>query len=369
MLLYIAIIVITFFAALFNLDKRVVETRSLVMYSSYLLCMILALVAGLRYDVGFDYNNYIEMFNDTPSLFTSGSLSSVPMELGYVVFISIMKSIVNSFQFQLLVFSIVSMYLLYKSILKSSPYPLISIFLYVCFFFFFSLMGQMRQAIAMIIIYFAYLSLVKEEKIKFFLLVFLAASFHFGAILFLPMYFLARKTYKKSTLALIILIAFLINFLLIDFIVLLIEKLYLANSGNYYLYKLYTYSKHYIGEFSILAYYEKIVIAILIISFYNNKNILNYTKDFKVYANIMIFGTAFYLVFVETFTVIGARGANYFLSFSIFLYPMLIRGAISTFNRYALFFVLTMYPLIRCVMKLLSEDSYHTYKTFLVQYF
>jgi hypothetical protein len=230
-------------------------------------------------------------------------------------------------------------------------------------------MGQMRQGLSMVILYYSYQYIIKEDLKKFILVVLIAASFHISSLIFLPAYFLVKRRIKISKIIIAFTIIFLINNFFIENFISWIEQLYLSNTSSYLLFKIYVYSMHYVGNYSPMAYYEKVVLAIIIIFTYNNKKIIESIPNYHIMSNIMLLGIFIYLVLIQTFTVIGARGANNFLSFSIFMYPMLLKGTKNSIMKYLIFCLITLYPMIRCLIKLYSEQPYSSFKTFLIHFF
>ncbi len=372
MFIYLFIIILSFLLAFLNLDKSMINSKKNVYYSSLFMSLILIVVAAVRYETGYDFFLYRDSFESIPSLFEIFSkdlFSNSNFEWGYTIFSFFSKSVLNSFQFLLFCFSVVNIFLLQRIVLRRSPYPLISIFIYICFFYFFMLMGQMRQGLSMVILYYSYQFIINNNFKKFLVTVLIASSFHISSLIFLPAYFIVRKRIRTSMLIIAFAAIFLINDFLIEYLVDWVEKMYLSNPSSFVLYRFYVYSVHYVGDFSPMAYYEKIVLAIIIIALYNNKRILKTIPDYHIISNIILLGIFIYMIMIQTFTVIGARGANNLLSFSVFLYPMFLKSTKSVFIKYLIFGAITIYPMIRCLMKLYSEESYMHFKTFFVQFF
>jgi len=367
MSVYYFIISISLFFAFLNIDKRIVNSKKDIFVAASIVSLILIIIASIRYETGYDLNLYKIIFENTPTFYELISKKNNPpmeFELGYTSLYIFTKSIFNSFQFQLLVFSILSITLLQNITLKQSPYPLMSIFLYICFFYFFMIMGQMRQGLSIIILYYSYQYILKNNFKKFILIVCIASLFHLSSLIFLPSYFLVRKKYKIKQLFLIFIFTFIFTFFLIDYVILFFQGLYFKNPSNFLYYKIYVYSVHYVGDFSPMAYYEKIILGLVIILLYHNKNINQKIPNYHVISNIMLLGIIIYMCLIQTFTVIGARGANNFLSFSIFIYPMFLKSVKNVNYKYLIFLLIMIYPLVRCLMKLSTEYSYFPFKTF-----
>lgn len=118
---------------------------------------------------------------------------------GYLILVKLFVSIIPSYRAFLLLVAISFFFslgrILYKYT-KSNYEVLVALALYQCMYYsFFSITG-IRQTIATSILLFAVPYAIDKKKWKFILLVFLAATQHKSALLFLPFYFLG---YIKNT--------------------------------------------------------------------------------------------------------------------------------------------------------------------------
>lgn len=184
--------------------------------------VILVVFAGCRwssYEVGygvaiFDYSTYKNIYNSPLSIFNflseyaSSDLEIKSQEIGYVFYSSLCHLFLgDNFNLFLLFTNLLLIVFFYKSLKRNE---INTAFFYLFFFLASRLYLQynfilLRQAIAMAIIWmWAFPLICKGEKIKFILVVFLAATFHFTAIIALLAFFMVRDLNTKKIVAFII---------------------------------------------------------------------------------------------------------------------------------------------------------------------
>lgn len=102
--------------------------------SFYLLCIILSLVAGLRYHIGSDTANYMEDFEEIPTIndfLNAIELEDLSQSLWYL-FNSICKSIIDDFILIQLIHSFIVNILIGRFIYKTCKKPFIALLAYLC---------------------------------------------------------------------------------------------------------------------------------------------------------------------------------------------------------------------------------------------
>lgn len=155
------------------------------------------LVSSLRYNVGADYFNYINMYHEIYSSGFIESLLSLRSEPGYILLNSFVAIIFNNSQYIFFASSFITLFFVYKSIINKSNYinAGLSILVYMTLFYFGSL-TTVRLSIAVAIILYSYKFLETRNFKKHFLYVILASCFHFTALGILPISYLISKKYK-----------------------------------------------------------------------------------------------------------------------------------------------------------------------------
>ena len=212
------------------------------------LC-VLVVFAGCRwssYEVGydiaiFDYGTYKNIYNSPLSIFNflseyaSSDLEIQSQEIGYVFYSSLCHLLLGeNFNLYLLFTNFILIVLFYKSLKRNE----INTALFYLFFFLASRLYLqynfilLRQAIAMSIIWmWAFPLLLKGEKIKFILVVFVAATFHFTAIIALLSFFMVRDLNTKRIVTFIIIVGILNVTRITDYFILTIVDHVLSLMG------------------------------------------------------------------------------------------------------------------------------------------
>ncbi len=156
-----------------------------------IIFVVMFFIAGFR-EVGFDYNSYKEIF-DTISYakgrWLIGGLS-IGMEPGF----AFINYISRNYEMMIALMSVLSLTMLYKTLSKYSKLPLASVMMYLGLFFLSGIMGQQRQAFAVILGMYALMNI--DNKKVFYISVIAAMSFHASAILILIASFIPRD-YKS----------------------------------------------------------------------------------------------------------------------------------------------------------------------------
>lgn len=102
--------------------------------------------------------------------------------------------------------TIVSLFILFsymRFIRKYSPSPIQSVLYFLGLLYFTFLFDALKQAMAMSVLLFAFDSIIERKPIKFILIVLLAGTFHFPALVFLPAYWIGRMKIGGSYLILL----------------------------------------------------------------------------------------------------------------------------------------------------------------------
>jgi hypothetical protein len=146
----------------------------------------IALIAGLRWYSESDYEPYVEIYNDTPTLsqFNQESITSVYGEAGYLFISAIFKSFGSGFFLLAFGCAFASMFLKSAVVRRLSGQASLAMALYLCLHFITIEFIQMRWAVAVgllsLAFCFQYLQRYKAAVLCFAL----APAFHYFSILF-----------------------------------------------------------------------------------------------------------------------------------------------------------------------------------------
>lgn len=154
--------------------------------------VIFVLVAGLRYKVGGDTNNYINHW-DTLPLLNEMSLSDIlnmawnPL---WIVLSSATKTVSQEFFVFQLVHAIIFNFAIFKFIDKYSEFRFFSLLIYFIGFYFYYNMEILRESLAIAMFIIGYIYYEKGRFLYFSIFILLAILFHTSAIiaLFIPIF-------------------------------------------------------------------------------------------------------------------------------------------------------------------------------------
>lgn len=152
-----------------------------------LLLFFSTLFFGGRYECDYDYENYVQIYIDTPNLGTDTWEHFIKyyfvmqVEFGFLLSCSVLKALGCPPQFIFLLCSFLTFFFIGKSFWKLSKYPFLSFFLFVTQFFGQPFM-QMRFGVAIAFVLWACYNWFLGRKTHFWLYWLLGISFHFVAL-------------------------------------------------------------------------------------------------------------------------------------------------------------------------------------------
>ena len=152
--------------------------------------VLIFIFLSLRYNFGNDYSTYLEMFNIISKSEFSDLFNPLPLyEPGWVLLNFIFRYI-GFFALNIFI-SFITCFVFYDLISKhvDEKYYFFAIFLYVITPGFMLIHSTaMRQHISILIFVFSYKFLINRSFIKYLICCFLAFTFHYSAIILLPVY-------------------------------------------------------------------------------------------------------------------------------------------------------------------------------------
>lgn len=166
---------------------------------------LLALFAGLRYYLGYDFVSYGAYYDRADSLRVLFD-GSVRLESGFLFLSSLFSTIGLNYYTFVLFFAVLSLIVLTYFLYKYMPYPSMVLAYYYVRFFMARDMGQVRGSLAAMILLFAIPYIIERKPVKFLLIVFLAAQFHVTAYAFVLGYIInlaIKKVTIKNSIAML----------------------------------------------------------------------------------------------------------------------------------------------------------------------
>lgn len=165
------------------------------------------LINASMYYVGNDYQNYVVYF----SRISKGEEQNV--DIAYKLVNILVNKLGLEFQWVIFIICIPAYAILLLCIKRYTENMWLSYLLFFLYGFFFLLsLNQIRQLVAVAFVCWSYQYITKRSFVKFLISVLLGASFHFSALIVLPLYFLAHKEWKASFYLILSIIGFPINF-------------------------------------------------------------------------------------------------------------------------------------------------------------
>lgn len=272
----LAVVTSTFFAYLYQRLNNVKSTRSLhavprgiFMFAAF---AVLFLVAGLRVNVGSDYESYVFWFHRIADGATAY------FEPGFVLLNKLISIFTNDAQWLFIASSFITLMLIFTAIRKYSVNPALSVFLYSALSFFFYSFNATRQFIAVGIIFLAYGALIDRKWLKYMLYVLLACMFHKTALFMAFIYLVVNaKLTKIQYIGLAILAS--VSIIFRDSLLTLMTNIYpMYKDNEEYLYK--------ISFSEILITTAVICLAVMLVYLKKNTMSLKNVND-RIYLNLV----------------------------------------------------------------------------------
>lgn len=321
-----------------------------------LIGLFFILFAGLRWQTGTDWNNYIYYFNIVDHL----KIGRSGFEFFFELLARVTKFIFRNYQFMLLITAGIIIGFSYKAISKFSPYPIFSVFLLYAYSINSSGFGY-RQDIAIAICLFS-LFYIHERKLKPYLLCVLAAFlFHQSALIFIPVYWIynIKWNIKLTVLISVLIVVLYIIFNKFETII----GLFFSES----LYKLELYGNEGNSGFreTIVGIFNRAIILVFpFLIILNNKN-----KDtilLRGLLNIFIFGLILYFI-ISPLGPVYTRFTRFYDIFQILILPLSLLIANKNEKIVYLYLIIIFY-IIKFVFVILTDQNIFVPYTSIFQY-
>lgn len=154
-------------------------------FSYNLLLFILILIAGLRYKVGGDSQNYFNYFDKIPFLSTLPNYDFIdsPYDPFWIVLSSMSKTLINDFTFFQIIHAIIVNTIIFWFIKKYAMFRFTAVFLYLCGAYLYFNMEIMRESLAICVFLLAYPSFREKKWFNYYAMAIAAFLFHSSAII------------------------------------------------------------------------------------------------------------------------------------------------------------------------------------------
>lgn len=164
------------------LDRKINKAYYLIFLS------VLILFAGLRYNVGVDYQSYKDFFN----LVLSGN--NIYMEDSFVLLVKLIDLIDGEEQLLYFIYAFLTVFFTSKFIEYFSLNKVFSLYIYLTFaVFYLASFNGIRQSLAVAIFMYSIKFIVERNLFKYILLIMIATFVHKTAVLMFPLFFILNK--------------------------------------------------------------------------------------------------------------------------------------------------------------------------------
>lgn len=271
---------------------------------SILSFMPVFLISAFRYNVGTDFKNYEVYF-----YYVKNGSQLEGIERGYWVLTKISSLISENSSSFFFLSSLVVCGVVFLAIYQQSFNPPLSIFLFFGTTMYFVSFNGIRQIMASAVLIYSVKFIQKENIFKFFLFIIIATLFHSSAILFLPVYFVAKiKINLKRTIMLIL--AVVVSIPIFDRI--------LIFASSILGYSQYFNSKFNTGEFEIWFFLINLGV-LLLFSLFSNWRDINFQKYYWIQLISFITTT------LSSFIPLANRITWYFMFVQIISVPFVLK--------------------------------------------
>lgn len=165
------------------------------------ICIILILFAGLRGNIGRDYENYLYAFSNIEEF--PLKINELPFyEPGFIIIVHVFKflSDINYSFWIFLFFAFMGVSLKMNSVLKMSINPFLVTLFYFSNHYLLLDMTQIRAAVAIGFFLFGIRYYISGEYLKLFICLIFALLFHYSAFLYFIIFLFKKEKYNKKFL-------------------------------------------------------------------------------------------------------------------------------------------------------------------------
>lgn len=166
-------------------------------------------IAGFRYRTGHDWNSYEPYFKNVLQTSDNGWF-----EIGFVWLNIFFRSFTDNYYVMQFCISLFFSICIYRFLFKFSPYPFLSIFIYICTFYLILNMGFTRQFISIGFCILALEYRIRNKNSITLLLLIFSFMLHVSGILFFSILFLNTKKYNRLLILFCISVGYAVCFVL-----------------------------------------------------------------------------------------------------------------------------------------------------------
>ncbi|WP_302798326.1 EpsG family protein [Parabacteroides goldsteinii] len=363
MFVYFLILLWVFICAILSLDLRIskLQQKRIILL---LISIPLILLAGIRDGIGVDFDTYLQHYEEVTNLF-SFERTFQSMEVGYEYLVSVFKTFHLPFFFVTLFIALITFELFNHLSLRYSTFPSLSLLMFFSLTFWGQVMGQMRQPLAILSLYF-FLFLLKKGKncilLLFLITILVGLLFHKSVIFFLlPLLFLTRQL-KVHQYGVILVLSIIVGHRLVSLMPLIINYIpdffTFKDAAIAYL----TYKSE--GVTFTLGMIERITMFLIVTYYCAKYQILEKDKLMLIFYNMYFYGICLYFLLIPFSDVLASRG-TFVLTWSLFfLFPNTLKYISKKQDFIIVFIVIILWSLYLSTKVFFRDDNiYIPYKS------
>ena len=293
----------------------------------FLVVATLAIISGLQVNIGdtYFYMNSFKNNDMTWEMIIEGK------DIGFGVYQMIIQSFTNNPQYLIFITAMITNILIVSVFYNYSRMIELSTFVYIAGGTHLVSMNGIRQVMAAAICFIAIRYLLKGDFLKYALIILLASTIHFSALVLLPMYFLTRvKAWSKFTffslaMAVLIVIGF------DQFASIFFSALEETQYGEY--------SSFQEGGANIIRVF--VSSAPLVLAYLGRDRLREYFPNIDYIVNMSLFGLIFMIISTQNW--IFARVSIYFNLFQLILISWIVLIFAKKDQKFIYYCLLTFY--------------------------
>ena len=306
------IIFIFIFLSIFQFIK--IENAILKSFFYILISCILFFICGLRNSgVDRDYEVYVSAFN-------GDNISTTIYEPTFIfITLFIKKYLNNDVRYLFVIYAIIGVLLKTYAIKKISKFEIITLLLYVSYYFSLQELTQIRVGAACTFFLLSIPALYKRNGIKFFILISIATLFHFSAIILYPLWFLNSDKIIKKKWVIFLVVSILSGIILKGVFV----NIFNNYSLGFFEQKILSYNNDNNAVFNVFNVWIFLRILFILIILYKIENIYRFNP--YIYILVKIYFLSIYLYYFLAFNpTFSSRITDILAITEILIFPTLI---------------------------------------------
>ena len=306
------IILIFIFLALYQFIKIENVTLKSIIYFS--ISIVLFIICAFRNSgVDRDYEVYVSAFN-------GDNISTTIFEPSFIFITAIIKNYLNSnVKFLFVFYAILGLLLKAYAIKRISKFEILSLLLYVSYYFSLHEITQIRVGVACTFFLLSIPSLYNKSAIKYFSIITIATLFHFSAIILYPLWLLNSNKIEKNKWVLLLATSILFGLLLKG----IFAKIFNNYSLGFFEQKILSYNVDNNAEYNVFNVWIFIKIFFILMIVNKIEHIHKFYPYIYLLVKIYFISIVFYYLFAFNPTF-SSRITDILAITEILIFPTLI---------------------------------------------